>query len=106
MEQNLFNMTENSELSQIKKQDKMYHIACKVWFTASCIPLPLSFQFEGDDHMIQTVKNIKVKYCEDKNDSDIRFKEFGCEAILGGIRHEFKLIYYMEACKWVMILPL
>jgi hypothetical protein len=106
MNQDVFHIDEDSAFKEIIKQDKMYHIACKVWFTASCIPLPLSFQFEGDDNIIQAVKDITVKSCEDKNYSGIRSKEYGCEAIIGGIRLQIKLIYYMEACKWVMILPL
>lgn len=83
---------------------KMYHIACKVWFTASCLPQPLSFKFEGDDGIVRTVNPITVRYTEDKNYSGIPSKEYACEAVIGGIRHEFKLIFYMEACKWVMIL--
>ncbi|MGC6175547.1 hypothetical protein [Lacrimispora sp. 38-1] len=84
---------------------KMYHIACKAWFTASCNLRPLSFKFEGDDGEIQTVREITVRHSENKNYSGIPSKEYECEAIIGGIRHEFKLIFYMEACKWVMILP-
>lgn len=82
---------------------RMYHIACKTWFTASNSVRPLSFKFEGDDGLIQTVTNLKVKYSEDKNYSGIASKEYGCEAIIGGIRQGFKLIFYLEACKWVML---
>lgn len=83
---------------------KMYHIACKVWFTASCSPMPLSIKFEGDDGIIQTVSDIQVKYANNKNYDGIPSKEFCCEAIIGGILHEFKLIFYMESCKWVMVI--
>lgn len=84
---------------------KMYHIACKAWFTASCSLRPLSFKFEGDDGIIQSVKEIRVKSLENKNYSGIPSKEYDCEAVIGGILHTFKLVFYMEACKWVMILP-
>ena len=83
---------------------KIYHIACKVWFTSSCSPRPLSFKFEGDDGIIQTVSNISIKCSEDKNYSGIASKEFSCEAVIGGIRHQFKLVFYLEDCRWVMVL--
>lgn len=84
---------------------RMYHIACKTWFTATQSVRPLSFKFEGDDGGIQAVNNLNVKYSEDKIYDGIPSKEYGCEAIIGGIRQSFKLIFYMEACKWVMVLP-
>lgn len=83
---------------------RMYHIACKTWFTATQSVRPLSFKFEGDDGLIQTVNNLTVKYSEDKNYGGIPSKEYGCEAVIGGIRQDFLLIIYMEACKWVMVL--
>lgn len=83
---------------------KMYHIACKTWFTANGSPRPLSFKFEGDDGLLQTVREVTVKYSEDKNYSGIPSKEYGCEAVIGGFVREFKLIFYCEACKWVMLI--
>ncbi len=83
---------------------KMYHIACKTWFTAGGSTRPLSFKFEGDDGMLQTVSDLIVHYSEDKNYSGIASKEYGCEAIIGGFHREFKLIFYCEACKWVMLI--
>jgi hypothetical protein len=82
----------------------IYNIACKIWFTSNCSPLPLSFKFEGDDGIIQTVSSLNVKYTEDKNYSGIPVKEYSCEALIGGILRRFKLIFYMEACKWVMVI--
>lgn len=90
-------------LESMPPTGKMYHIACKIWFTASGNPMPLSFKFEGDDGTIQTISQLQVHYCEDKNFSGIPSKEYGCSACIGGIIHEFKLIFYIEACKWVMI---
>lgn len=81
---------------------KIYDVACKAWFTSSCSPRPLSIKFEGDDGVIQTISNIVIRYSGDKSYNGIPSKEFMCEAIIGGIRHEFKLVFYMESCKWVM----
>lgn len=83
---------------------KMYHIACKIWFTSTGSLRPLSFKFEGDDGELQYVSDMKIIYSEDKNYSGIASKEYGCEAIIGGFLREFKLIFYCEACKWVMLI--
>lgn len=96
--------TNNNQIDSGEIRGKMYHIACKVWFTASCSPRPLSFKFEGDDSIIQTVSDISIKSSEDKNYSGIPSKEFKCEAIIGGLLQEFKLIFFTEACKWVMVI--
>lgn len=94
---------ENIDSGEIK--GRMYHIACKTWFTATQSVRPLSFKFEGDDEIIQSVSNLTIKYSEDKNYGGISSKEYGCEAVIGGIRQSFILIFYVEACKWVMVLP-
>ena len=83
---------------------KMYHIACKIWFTSTGSLRPLSFKFEGDDGELQYVRDMKIIYSEDKNYSGIASKEYGCEAIIGGFLREFKLIFYCEAWKWVMLI--
>ncbi|MDR1707443.1 MAG: hypothetical protein LBR46_05515 [Prevotella sp.] len=96
--------TNTKEIDSGEIRGKMYHAACKVWFTSSCSPRPLSIKFEGDDGVIQTVTNINVKSNEDKNYSGIASKEFVCESIVGGLLREFKLIFFIESCKWVMII--
>lgn len=94
--------TEQQDSGSIK--GTIYTIACKTWFTASQSVRPLSFKFEGDDGSIQTVINLTIKYTEDKNYNGMPSKEYGCEAVIGGIRQSFKLIFYLEACKWIMVL--
>ena len=81
----------------------MYPIACSTWFTATGKAMPQYFKFEDDNGDIQTVRDILVKYTEDKNYSGIPSREYGCEAVIGGLIREFKLIFYLEACKWVML---
>lgn len=83
---------------------KMYHIACKSWCTSTGELRPLSFKFEGDDGSMILVNNLFVQYCEDKNYSGILSKEFGCEAVVAGLLRNFKIIFYCEACKWVMLI--
>ena len=67
--------TENIDSGAIK--GRMYHIACKTWFTATQSVRPLSFKFEGDDGGIQAVNNLNVKYSEDKIYDGIPSKEYG-----------------------------
>ena len=82
----------------------MYHIACKSWFTSSGEMQPLSFKFEGDDGSMIYVNNLVIQYAEDKNYSGIPSKEFGCEAVVGGLIRTFKLIFYAQTYKWVMVI--
>ena len=84
---------------------KMYHIAVMAWFRSTGDPIPMSFKFQDDSGQIQSVKEIDVRYSEDRNYSGIPSKEYGCEAIIGGMIRAFKLIFYTEACKWVMVIP-
>ena len=65
--------------------------------------MPRYFKFEDDAGEVQTVKDILVKYTEEKNYSGIPSREYGCEAVIGGLIREFKLIFFLEACKWVML---
>ena len=48
-------------------QGKLYHIACKTWFTAGGAAMPLSFKFEDDSGELRTVRDLTVKYTEEKN---------------------------------------
>lgn len=96
--------TNTNDIDSGEIKGKMYHIACKVWFTSNCSPKPLSFKFEGDDGIIQSVSNISIQSSEDKNYSGIASKEFMCEAIIGGFLRNFKLIYFIESCKWIMVI--
>ena len=68
---------------------KQYRIACLTWFTA--------------DGTIQAVNEIKVNYSEEKYYSGIPSKEYSCEAVIGGLLRNFKLVFYMEASQWVML---
>lgn len=83
---------------------KMYHIAVMAWFRSIGEPIPMTFKFQDDSGQIQSVREIEVQYSENKNYSGIPSKEYGCEAIIGGMIRDFKLIFYTEACKWVMVL--
>lgn len=83
---------------------KRYHIACKTWFTSTGGMLPLSFKFEGDDGVLQTVGRVRVCYEESKNYSGIPSKEYGCEAVIGGFLRQFRLIFYCESCQWIMLI--
>lgn len=39
------------------------------------------------------MSNLTIKYSEDKNYGGISSKEYGCEAVIGGIRQSFILIF-------------
>ena len=74
-----------------------YEIACMTWFTSTGKTMPRYFKFEDDSGTIQTVTEEK-KYC------GIPSREYGCKAIIGGLNREFRLIFYQDNCKWVMLI--
>lgn len=80
-------------------------IACKAWFTSTGVIRPLSFKFEGDDGMMQTVKQVEVRFGEEKYYSGIPSMEYACSAVIGGLIREFKLVFYPEEGRWVMVVP-
>lgn len=91
-------------IDSVEVKGKIYHVACKVWFTSTCSLRPLSLKFEGDDGIIQGITNINIMSVEDKKYSGIPSKEYQCTAIIGGLLHEFKLIFYIDDCKWIMVI--
>lgn len=93
------------ELDSGNVRGRQIAIACKIWFTSTGSPRPLSFKYEGDDGMLQSVAISEIISSEDKNYAGIPSKEYCCRAIIGGLLHEIKLIFYIEACRWVMVLP-
>lgn len=97
--------TNAGEMDSGSIRGRQITIACKTWFTSTGSPRPLSFKYEGDDGEIQHVTVAQVVSSEDRNYSGIPSKEYCCRAIIGGLLHEFRLIFYIEACRWVMVLP-
>lgn len=94
----------NDNLDSGNINGKIVPIACKVWFTTEGTPMPLSFKYEDHEGVIQTVDNLRIKFTEDKYYSGIPSKEYRCRSIINGVVYEFKLIYYVELCKWVMVI--
>ena len=83
----------------------MYHIACMAWFPAySKDPIPVSFKFMGDDGSCQRVSDISIMEDEEKNYAGIPSREYKCKAFIGGLEQIFKLVYFTEEYKWVMVI--
>ena len=82
----------------------MYHAAVMAWFQADGKLRPMSFKFQGDDGEILTVRDILINYEEDKDYAGIPSREYGCQAVVGGLIRDFRLVFYCEACKWVMLI--
>jgi hypothetical protein len=81
-----------------------YPIACMAWYAPGYAPTPLMLKFEGHDGAIETVSGIKVLSTASKSYDGSGVYEYACEAAIGGLRYVFKLIFYIVACKWVMVL--
>lgn len=81
-----------------------YPIACMAWYAPSHAPLPLLFKFVGYDEAIQTVSDIKVLSTACKSYNGSRVYEYSCEAVIGGIKYHFKLVFYVMSCKWILVI--
>ena len=84
-------------------QGKLYHIACKTWFTAggAAMPLLLSLRMTAESSD-RAGSDGKVYGREEL--LRIPSREFVCESIIGGFLREFRLIFYCESCLWVMLI--
>lgn len=92
----------------LEKQEEIlsgtvYQIACMTWFTSTGHVLPKLFKFQDDAGELQIVRELSITYEETRNYSGIPSREYGCRALIGGMMREFRLIFYIEACKWVMV---
>lgn len=96
--------TNVKEIDSGELRGKTYKAACELWVTSVGRILPKYLEFEGDDGTIQPVKNIRLKYTEDKNYSGIPTKECNCVGIIGGIQQDFKIVYNKETCICVMVI--
>ena len=92
--------TQSTESGKIR--GTQIEIACACWFTSLGKPTPYMIKFKDDNDEIQTVKEIFVKYMEQKNYSGIPSLEYLCTIVINNIQHEVKLIFFKDECKWVM----
>lgn len=83
---------------------RAYNIACKVWFPTNSKPYPLSFKFEGDDGIISSVSDLNIKYMENKVYYGNKSIEYRCEAIIGGLKKDFKIIYDILDSRWILVI--
>ncbi len=81
-----------------------YYVACMAWYTPGKPPIPLLLKFEGHDGDIQTIGNIKVTCTQDKYYDGIKTYEYKCETLIGGIKYQFKIIFYIMSCQWIMLI--
>lgn len=79
-------------------------IACQCWFTSKGKSIPLMIKYEDNDGMIQTIKEIEVRYSEKKNYAGIPTIEYGCKIFFQGRTQEIKLIFNQSDCQWFMII--
>ncbi len=84
---------------------KQVPIACECWFDSKGQSMPRLFKYENEAGMVCTVRSIRVCYLEEKNYAGISSREYDCEIIENGAQERIKLIFFMEHCRWVMVLP-
>jgi hypothetical protein len=79
-------------------------IACMSWYAPDHAPVPLLLKFEGYDGVIQTVDGIRILHTDCKHYDGDKVYEYACDAVIGGIRYWFKLLFYVKSCRWIMVL--
>lgn len=84
-------------------QGNTYPIACMAWYAPGYAPVPLLFKFEGYDGVLQTVCGIKILSTANKSYDGCRVYEYICEAVIGGIKYGFKIVFYILYCRWILI---
>lgn len=92
--------TEGTNAGTMKRVQR--NVACLTWFTANGTMYPKILKLEDEDGMITTVKDIRTNSVEEKNYSGIPSLEYDCIIVLHGFEIPIKLVYFKEACKWVI----
>ncbi len=92
--------TQRTDAGKIRGMQR--DIACACWFAGQKKPVPYLIKFVDENGEIQTVNEIKVNSAEQKNYSGIPSMEYNCDIVVNEIRHNVKLIFLMEECKWIM----
>lgn len=87
-----------------KLRGKTYPVACMTWFTPGHAPRPLLIKYEDQEGIIQTVSEIMIKSTYDKVYDGEPVNEYKCEAVIGAVIHEFRLIFNILNCRWFMVI--
>ncbi len=80
-------------------------IACECWFDSKGQGMPRLFKYQDETGQVFTVRNIRVRYLEEKNYAGVSSREYDCEIMENGIKEQIKLIFFMEHCRWIMVMP-
>lgn len=79
-------------------------IACGVWFTSQGHTMPKLVKFQDKDGGLHTIDNIHVVCSSRKNFCGVPAIEYECTTIKEDMKYSFKLIFYVEQCRWKMVL--
>ncbi len=81
---------------------KQLEVACECWFTSRGEVLPRLIKFMDENGEVQTVKDFRVNYNEEKNYAGVPSVEYGCTMSINHREHDVKLVFFKEECRWVM----
>lgn len=93
--------TQTPDCGSLKK--RFMEIACDCYFTASGRPIIRYFKYRDEEGVIQTVHDIRTVFQEEKNYAGCPSRECSCQAVIDGIQEEFKLIFFKDQCRWVLV---
>lgn len=78
-------------------------VACDCWFTSSGRTIPRRIKFRDAQGGLQELTSIRVAYSEKKRYCGVSAMEYMCDTVIGGTKWIFKLIFYVEECKWAVL---
>lgn len=100
-----FNMDEGEDRASQRKIKGIYMpVAVLAYYTATGRVYPLHVKYEDEKGCIQTIKQLNVLKCEEKNYAGIRSIRYDCESIIDGIPFIFILLHQPDFFNWKMII--
>lgn len=79
-------------------------IACACWYTSKGVATPFMIKYIDDNGEVQSIKDIKVNYMENKNYSGIPSLEYDCRLVCQSTFINAKLLFLKNENIWKLIL--
>jgi len=95
----------NIQKLQDRAIDGVQHdAAVDCWFTATGETIPRLVKVKGAEEEIITIKDIQTFKVEQKFYGGTHCRKHWCRAEMNGIVKEFLLLFYVDECKWRIVI--
>lgn len=86
-----------------KIKGRQEEVACSCWFTSKGRTIPKMVKFQDAEGGLHELNSIRVAYTQKKRYCGIPALEYACDTVIEGKKWSFKLIFYIEECRWVIL---